>query len=218
MKEFDNCPNCKEAFREAFFNSNHITPSSLTDFINEFSGIKAEAFCDKCKGPLVNRSRDQLHTKLNLVKNSLQGLINDVPVITLQNPRNWDFQVMDMVTAQSVTGTGVVSEISSSISDLFGSQSNRLNTKLKNGEDICKTQIRLAAVSLGANAVIALDIDYAEVGGDKGMLMVCMAGTAIRLNNPEVLGETYMERFEELDKVAKQNADYARYRRYLTNS
>jgi hypothetical protein len=36
---------------------------------------------------------------------------------------------------------------------------------------------------LGGNAVIATDIDYAEVGGVRAMLMVCMAGTAVRLNN-----------------------------------
>ena len=35
---------------------------------------------------------------------------------------------------------------------------------------------------MGGNAIIGTDIDYSEVGGGKGMLMVCMSGTAIELS------------------------------------
>jgi uncharacterized protein YbjQ (UPF0145 family) len=48
--------------------------------------------------------------------------------------------------------------------------------------------LRKETLELGGNAVLATDIDYAEVGGDKGMLIVCMTGTAVLLKNPEVLG------------------------------
>ena len=77
--------------------------------------------------------------------------------------------------------SGVVSEFTSSFTDLFGVQSGRFNKKLKAGEDICFAQLRKQALDLGGNAVIATDIDYSEVGGGKGMLMVCMGGTAIKL-------------------------------------
>ena len=35
------------------------------------------------------------------------------------------------------------------------------------------------AVSLGANAVIAIDIDYEVLGQGNGMLMVAVSGTAV---------------------------------------
>jgi uncharacterized protein YbjQ (UPF0145 family) len=38
------------------------------------------------------------------------------------------------------------------------------------------------AASLGANAVIGIDLDYETVGAHGGMLMVNASGTAVRVN------------------------------------
>lgn len=103
-----------------------------------------------------------------------------------------------MVTGQSTTGTGVVTEFASNFTDLLRAQSGRINSKIKAGKDLCFSQLRKQALDLGANAVIATHIDC----GGKGMLMVCMAGTAIILNNPEVLGE---ERASNLRSLSQLN-------------
>ena len=103
-----------------------------------------------------------------------------------------------MVTGQSTTGTGVIAELTSSFSDLFGVQSGRFNKKLKGGEDICFAQLRKQTLDLDGNAVIATDIDYSEVGGDKGMFMVCMGGTAIKLKNTNILGQERANKIIEL--------------------
>jgi hypothetical protein len=58
--------------------------------------------------------------------------------------------------------------------------------------------LRYQCALLGGNAIIATDIDYSEVGGGKGMLMVCMAGTAVNLIGIETIFE---EREEQLAKV-----------------
>jgi len=138
---------------------------------------------------------DSEHSKISA---QIQPLISAIPVISLQNPANWDYEVLEMVTGQSTTGTGVVSEFTSSFTDMLGRQSGRYNRKIKGGESICFSQLRLQTLNLGGNAVIAADIDYSEVGGEKGMLMVCMAGTAIRLKNLEILGEQKADAIQEL--------------------
>jgi uncharacterized protein (AIM24 family) len=51
----------------------------------------------------------------------------------------------------------------------------------------------MKALELGGNAIVAADIDYAEVGGLKGMLMVAATGTAVMLNNLDVLGAKNIE-------------------------
>lgn len=38
------------------------------------------------------------------------------------------------------------------------------------------------AKGMGANAVIAIDLDYETVGKDSGMLMVSASGTAVKLD------------------------------------
>ena len=185
---YSNCPNCKAPIKSGVFNSNVIvTDSNTVKIYNEFTESKAPAYCTTCTSNLKYESRSTWSKLFDDTKKTFERLLPIIPVVTLQNPKDWDYRVLRMVTAQSVTGTGVLSEISSSFSDFFGMQSNRLNSKLRNGETICKLALRMEAIRLGGNAIIATDIDYAEVGGDKGMLMVCMSGTAIKLKNLDIL-------------------------------
>jgi uncharacterized protein YbjQ (UPF0145 family) len=135
------------------------------------------------------------------VSHNLQKNISVVPVVSTHSPLNWDYDILSMVTGQSTTGTGVISEFSSSFTDFFGVQSSRFNKKLKAGEEICFAQLRKQALDLGGNAVIATDIDYSEVGGAKGMLMVCMGGTAIKLKNTNILGQDRECKMEDLAKL-----------------
>ena len=54
---------------------------------------------------------------------------------------------------------------------------------------MCFSQLRAKAINLGGNAIIGTDIDYGDVGEGKGMLMVCAAGTAIKIINTDILGD-----------------------------
>jgi hypothetical protein len=67
----------------------------------------------------------------------------------------------------------------------------------------CRNQLRFKAVKLGCNAIIATDVDYAEVGGGKGMLMVCMAGTAVKLANPRDVLTIDFEKLEALQTAVE---------------
>jgi uncharacterized protein YbjQ (UPF0145 family) len=180
--EYKTCPNCNKKIG-GILSSNYILSVENIEFINLFKSDRPEAYCYECGYQLLLNCKNKLKTQKDEQRSLISDLLINIPVITLQNPSNWDYTVIDMVTAQSVSGTGVISEIASSWSDLVGGQSQVLGNKLSNGEDICKNQLRLKAVAIGANCIIATDIDYAEVGGAKGMLMVCMSGTAVLLKN-----------------------------------
>ena len=61
-------------------------------------------------------------------------------------------------------------------------------------------------MKLGGNAVIATDIDFSEVGsGNTNMLMVCMAGTAVKIRDFSRIDPTRAEKFEQLKKL---NSDF----------
>jgi uncharacterized protein YbjQ (UPF0145 family) len=166
--------------------------------INEYSGNKAAGYCNKCGTKAYDESAAKLQVELNSIQAKLQSFIFHIPMVTIQNPLNWNYEVLGMVTGQAVTGTGVISEFTSSFTDLFGAQSNRYNNKLKAGEAMCAAQLRKQTLDIGGNAIIGTDIDYSEVGGEKGMLMVCMAGTAVRLNNIELLSDITRSGIKEL--------------------
>jgi uncharacterized protein YbjQ (UPF0145 family) len=124
----------------------------------------------------------------------------------------WDYGVAGLVTAQSTTGTGVFSEFTSTFTDMFGAQSKVYNEKIRAGENMCQRILRMEALKLKGNAILAADIDYAEVGGAKGMLMVCMTGTAVILRNPEILGEKTVESFKALAEFKARLKHLGQYR------
>jgi uncharacterized protein YbjQ (UPF0145 family) len=130
-----------------------------------------------------------------------EEMIPKMPIVTIQNPYGWKYKIKGMVTGQSTTGTGVISEFASGFTDFFGMQSGRHNDKIRAGEELCAYQLKMKAFNMGADAIVGVDIDYAELGGGKGMIMVCMSGTAVELENKEIFGEW----FEDYAKKLQEN-------------
>jgi len=61
-----------------------------------------------------------------------------------------------------------------------------------------------------AYAVIGTDIDYVELGGGRGMIMVCISETAINLENPKIMNEAFVfniNRLSELISLEKELAN-----------
>ncbi|MNK04727.1 hypothetical protein D3C87_226000 [compost metagenome] len=207
----DKCPNCDKKYK-GLISQNRKLKKEYVDKINAISLKPKEGFCTN--NDCIISVADDITIRLNgaaaTLRTKIQPLFASMPIVTAQQPLRWDYKTLSIVSGQSVTGTGIFSEIGSSFVDFFGGQSTQFANKLKYGEDICKNQLRTYAAKLGANAIIATDIDYSEVGGVKGMLMVCMSGTAVHVNNlaevyPEIeksLGE-FLNLSKELEKIAE---------------
>ena len=75
-------------------------------------------------------------------------------------------------------------------------------------------QMRMKTLELGGNAIIAADIDYSEVGGLKGMLMVCASGTAVKLNNIDILGEYKAKDIKELSEKSEHMIYFNHFKKY----
>jgi uncharacterized protein YbjQ (UPF0145 family) len=135
---------------------------------------------------LLNRIADTFRKQKAEIESRLQQIIHFIPVMTCPTPVNWEYEVLGMVSAQTTSGTGFATELSRSFNDFFGSGSQTTNRKIERATNLCKSDLRVQCVRQGGNAVISTDIDFNEIGaGSTNMLMVCMAGTAIRVTNME---------------------------------
>lgn len=181
--------------------SNTLLVPERIAIINEYHDPKSEGYCTKCGKELYKKYKSQLEGEIAKLSEKIKKKIWAVPVVSTHSPLNWDYNILGMVTGQTTTGTGVISEFTSSFTDLFGAQSGQYNKKIQAGENMCFAQLRKKTLDAGGNAVIATDIDYSEIGGEKGMIMVCMAGTAVNLQNADVLGENKSKRLKELGSV-----------------
>lgn len=80
-------------------------------------------------------------------------------------------------------GANIVRDFFASITDIVGGRSGAYESKLADARDTALGEMQDHARSLGANAVIGIDLDYEVVGNS--MLMVTASGTAVSIE-PEV--------------------------------
>jgi uncharacterized protein YbjQ (UPF0145 family) len=85
-----------------------------------------------------------------------------------------------VVAGEAIMGANVVRDILASVTDIIGGRSGAYEEKLKQAREIAIREMCDQARSLGADAVIGVDVDYEVVR--EGMLMVSASGTAVRLS------------------------------------
>ncbi|WP_421877765.1 heavy metal-binding domain-containing protein [Marinoscillum sp.] len=87
-----------------------------------------------------------------------------------------------LVTGEAIIGANIFKDFFASITDVVGGRSGAYEQALKEAKDIAVREMQERAQAMGANAVIAVDLDYETVGKAGGMLMVSASGTAVRFS------------------------------------
>ncbi len=90
-------------------------------------------------------------------------------------------QYLGIVTGEAILGTNVIRDFFAGIRDIVGGRSASYEKELRRGRDIALQEIEEEARKIGADAVVAIDLDYETVGQGGSMLMVTISGTAVKL-------------------------------------
>ena len=88
-------------------------------------------------------------------------------------------QILGVVAGEAVFGANVFRDMFASVRDVVGGRSGSYQKVFKAGREAAMEDLAAEAASLGADAVLAVDVDYETVG--KSMLMVSVNGTAVKL-------------------------------------
>ncbi len=84
---------------------------------------------------------------------------------------------LDVVSAETVLGTGMFSTLNASFSDIFGEESSSYGKKLKEARNSAKKKAIYESTVLGGNALIGIDIDYVTFTAD--LIGVVYTGTSV---------------------------------------
>jgi uncharacterized protein YbjQ (UPF0145 family) len=84
-----------------------------------------------------------------------------------------------LVTGETIIGANVIKDIKASIKDFFGGRSGSYERVLIEAKETSLREMTERAESMGANAIVGIDIDYETVGESGSMLMVATSGTAV---------------------------------------
>lgn len=89
---------------------------------------------------------------------------------------------IDIVTAEVVIGMHLFKDVAGVFRDVFGGRSKTMQSGLRDARKLALDELRIEAASLGADAVVGVDLDYSEIsGGGKSMLFLVASGTAVTL-------------------------------------
>ena len=83
-----------------------------------------------------------------------------------------------IVFGEVISGVNFIKDFAAGLSNIFGGRSKSYEGELLEAREAALREMEGRAASLGANAVIGVDVDY-EVLGNGNMLMVTASGTAV---------------------------------------
>ncbi len=88
-----------------------------------------------------------------------------------------------LVTGETIIGANIFKDLFAGIRDIVGGRSGSYEQVLREGKNTAVSEMQQYAASMGANAIIGVDLDYETVGHGGSMLMVTASGTAVILED-----------------------------------
>ncbi len=88
---------------------------------------------------------------------------------------------LGVVFGGAVLGVNVFRDLLGGLRDIVGGRSGTYERELGTARDTAMAALAEQACTVGADAVIGIDIDYEVLGSNNGMLMVSASGPAVTL-------------------------------------
>lgn len=86
-----------------------------------------------------------------------------------------------IVFGEVIVGINFLKDLTAGLSNFFGGRSQTYEKEVIEARHNALAEMEDRAVSLGANAIVGVDMDYEVLGSDNGMMMVIASGTAVVL-------------------------------------
>ncbi len=88
-------------------------------------------------------------------------------------------EYLGVVSGDAIVGANMFRDFFARVRDVVGGRAGGYEKALQGAKDAAMADMVEAAEALGANAILAVDLDYETIGDS--MLMVSANGTAVRL-------------------------------------
>ena len=90
-------------------------------------------------------------------------------------------EYLGIISAQSIIGANIFKDFLGGLRDVFGGRSKTYEKVIEQAKEDALRELAEKAQTMGANAIIGVDLDFETIGGSGSMLMVIASGTAVRL-------------------------------------
>lgn len=88
-------------------------------------------------------------------------------------------QYLGIVSSEAIIGANIFKDLFAGIRDIVGGRSDTYERVIDEARTSAMNELVQKAQSIGANAILGIDLDFETVGTGGSMLMVIATGTAV---------------------------------------
>ena len=89
---------------------------------------------------------------------------------------------IEIVTAEVAFGQNIFKDLFAGVRDIVGGRSEAVQKTMRDARRAALYELKKEAYEVGANAVVAVDLDYVELSSTGSMVMLVASGTAVRID------------------------------------
>ncbi|WP_370980216.1 YbjQ family protein [Agaribacterium sp. ZY112] len=147
----------------------------------------SDGYCAPCLKKVLDRKAQEAedrkrHEKSRELEALSENELQDIVLTTETSPDLEIEERIEIITAECAFGMNIFKDLFAGVRDIVGGRSKATQGVLRDARKTVLSELRKEAYSIGANAVIAVDLDYNEFsGGGKSMLFVVASGTAVKV-------------------------------------
>ena len=94
-------------------------------------------------------------------------------------------RVIGVVTGLTPRTRGVLGKVMAGIESMFGGEVTAFTTELEKARIESMERVKNKAISMGANAVVGLDLETSDMGFQMGIVVISATGTAVIMEPEE---------------------------------
>ena len=134
-------------------------------------------FCNPC---VMDGSRLKDEYKTVQVANIVRESEIEAIVLTTETAPNLKItKRIEIVTAEVAYGMNIFKDLFAGVRDIVGGRSEAVQKTMRDARRTALYELKREAHSVGANAVVGVDLDYVELSGSSNMVMLVASGTAV---------------------------------------
>lgn len=164
------CPNCSAEIKSNLLTTNKLLDTFSCNLLNYYTGKDVGNYCQSCgDNRTLKAAKEKATDERDTLFVEYEVRLNAVPVLTISNPPNWDFEVLEIVTAY-------------------------IDAERKAADERCFNALRIATITRGGNAVIdvKMNIHQTFYSGETFQMskpFIHAYGTAVKLKNLDILSD-----------------------------
>lgn len=155
-------------------------------FFDGNQGLCQDCFVLKIGEESKGQNPDEIVKNIVQKRSAKHELDSDIEAILLTTETHPEglkiTQRIEIVTAECAFGMNIFKDLFAGVRDIVGGRSEAVQKTMRDTRRTALYELKREAHAVGANAVIAVDLDYTELSFGGNMVLLVASGTAVRVS------------------------------------